>query len=651
MELLCIGLNHHTAPVGVRERFAVSPGRLAGEGRAVCGIEGVREVVVLSTCNRTEYYLACDARGVDERLVAALAASRGVGGSELAHLYQRRGGEVARHLFRVAGGLDSMVLGETEVFGQVKEAYAQALAAGLTGAALNRLFQRAFAVGKRLRRETSIQQGATSVGSVAVELAEKIFGRLNDSLVMVLGAGEVGRVTAQCLLSRGARSILVANRSFDRAAALAAEMGGEAVTFDQWPAVLERVDVVIASTGAPHAVMRRSQVEAVRRQRRYRPLFLIDIAVPRDIEPAVGEIEEVYLYDIDTLEQIAGEARARRHGQVAECERIIDEEVARLPLPAAAPPPGGSRPALRIGTRGSQLALAQAAIAEGTVAAAFPGMALTRHVIRTTGDRRTDVPPADPARHEAGLDRGAFVKELELALAAGTIDVAVHSLKDLPVLLDAGCELAAVLPRGPAGEVLVARAPGGLDGLADGAVVGTGSVRRARQLCWLRPGLRVADVRGNVPTRLAKLAAGEFDALLLAAAGLLRLGHPLERPFTVGGVTLHPELLDERRLLPAAGQGAIGLEIRRGDAAAAAVARAVNHEVTWLRVRAEREFLRLLGAGCSTPVGVSSELRCGRLVLAARVFSADGDAPRQGEVEALAGDPEGAARSLLDSLA
>jgi glutamyl-tRNA reductase len=239
----------------------------------------------------------------------------------------------AKHLCRVVSGLDSMVLGETEIFGQAKEAYRQALDAGATSGVLNRLFQRAFGVGKKVRTDTRIQEGATSVAGAAVELAEKIFGKLAGCRVIVIGAGEMSRQTAQALVSRGATSVFVTNRSFDKAEQLAAEMGGRAVHFDEWQAVLAGVDVVISSTSAPHPVVLPHHIESVRRVRKFRPLFLIDIAVPRDIDPACGDIEEVYLYDIDTLEQLADEARTRREKQIIECDRIIDEELKKLNLP------------------------------------------------------------------------------------------------------------------------------------------------------------------------------------------------------------------------------------------------------------------------------------------------------------------------------
>ncbi len=334
MELFCLGLNHRTAPVEVREKFAVGTPRLGQASADLAELAGAAEVVIVSTCNRTEYYLAAtdsaQSLGVLER---RLLERERLDGAVSSHFYRKTKADAAVHLCRVVSGLDSMMLGETEIFGQVKQAYHAAHAAGTTGGILNRLFQRAFGVGKKVRTETSIQEGATSVGNVAVDLAEKIFGHLKDSQVMILGAGEMCRITAQSLVSRGARSIFVTNRSFDRAEELAAEMGGTAVKFDDWEQVLEKVDVVISSTGAPHALIHREHVDKVRRARKFRPLFFIDIAVPRDIHPSVAEIEEVYLYDIDKLEHLANEGRARRQLQIEHCDQIIRDELAKLNLP------------------------------------------------------------------------------------------------------------------------------------------------------------------------------------------------------------------------------------------------------------------------------------------------------------------------------
>jgi glutamyl-tRNA reductase len=328
MELVCLGLNHRSAPVEVRERFSIPPTRLGERALELTRAAGIEESVVVSTCNRTEFYLAGESAG------AAVEALRGVvdtGSRD--HWYEARKSDAARHLCRVVGGLDSMVLGETEIFGQVKDAYRRAHAAGATSGVLNRLFQRAFSVGKKIRTETGIQEGATSVAGASVELAEKIFGKLKGCRVIVIGAGEMSRQTAQALVSRGASTVFVTNRSFERAEQLANDMGGRAVGFDDWQATLAGVDVVISSTSAPHHVVKPFHIEAVRRVRKFRPLFLIDIAVPRDIDPAVAEIEEVYLYDIDTLEHLAAEARERRQKQIDECTRIIDEQLEKLNLP------------------------------------------------------------------------------------------------------------------------------------------------------------------------------------------------------------------------------------------------------------------------------------------------------------------------------
>jgi glutamyl-tRNA reductase len=305
MEFVCLGVNHKTAPVEVRERFAVGTNMLGEAARQLLEMAVAHEGVVVSTCNRTEFYFVADD--------ASLALER-----------------LQSSLCKVVSGLDSMLLGETEIFGQVKQAYQAAHAAGATGSILNRLFQKVFSIGKKVRTQTSIQEGSTSIGNVAVELAEKIFGHLKNSEVMVLGAGEMSRLTAQALVSRGAKSIIVANRTHERAVELAEEMGGRAVRFDDWLEELKKVDVVISSTGAPHTIIHRNEVESLRRARKYRPLFMIDIAVPRDIEHSVGEIEEVYLYDIDALEQLAEEAKVRRVNQIIECERIIEAELLKI---------------------------------------------------------------------------------------------------------------------------------------------------------------------------------------------------------------------------------------------------------------------------------------------------------------------------------
>lgn len=331
MQFFCLGLNHHTAPVDVRERFAVAAERQAEVSKQITELSGVEESVVLSTCNRMEVY-ACaeDSVSAQKEVKRLLSGGTGVGADDEQHFYFHVAQEAALHLCRVVSGVNSMVLGETEIFGQVKQAYNAALQASATGSVLNKLFQKSFSVGKKVRTETTIQGGQTSVGSVAVDLAEKIFGNLKSSEVMVIGAGEMSYITAQRMMERGAKKIYVVNRSYDNALALAEKFDGEAVAFSDWEPVLAKVDVVVSSTGATDPVVLPEHVERVRGKRKYRPLFMIDIAMPRDIDPAVGEIEEVYVYDLDTLQTQADENRSVREEQVRLCEGIIEEEVEKL---------------------------------------------------------------------------------------------------------------------------------------------------------------------------------------------------------------------------------------------------------------------------------------------------------------------------------
>jgi glutamyl-tRNA reductase len=349
VSIFCLGVNHKTAPVEVRERLAISEHSVPNHLGEICAIDGVEEAVVLSTCNRVEIYGgASDPVAALDRLIAYLESHFAVAPGEV-EFYRHAGEAAAHHLFEVASGLDSMVLGETEIFGQVKKAYAIAQEQGRTARRMNKLFQQSFSVGKLVRSGTSIQQGSTSIGSAAVDLAEKIFGKLNDCRVMIIGAGEMSRTTAQSLLSRGARSIIVSNRSYDKAVELAAELKGEAVRFDAWETKLDHVDIIVSSTAAPHAVVHASAIRRVMERRRGHSLFLIDIAVPRDIEEEVNEIDNVYLYNIDQLQQIANEGKSRRERQIAVCRDLIAaflrekgiEALAGLPEGRGGPDPGG----------------------------------------------------------------------------------------------------------------------------------------------------------------------------------------------------------------------------------------------------------------------------------------------------------------------
>ena len=325
MSIFCLGVNHKTAPVEVRERLAFAEHSIPTHLKEIRGLTQIEEAVVLSTCNRVEIYGAANEPSVAlEGLIDYLVNRFEVTPGEV-EFYRKEAEEAAHHLFEVASGLDSMVLGETEIFGQIKKAYATAQSSGATSRRMNKLFQQSFSIGKLVRSSTRIQQGSTSVGSAAVDLAEKIFGQLDGCRVMIIGAGEMSRITAQSLRSRGASSIIVSNRSFDKAEELALELDGKAVKFDDWGGHLNEVDIVISSTGAPHAVVHKSAVEKALDDRRGHPLFLIDIAVPRDIEDEVNELDNVYLYNIDQLTRIANDGVARRERQIEVCRAVIHQ--------------------------------------------------------------------------------------------------------------------------------------------------------------------------------------------------------------------------------------------------------------------------------------------------------------------------------------
>jgi glutamyl-tRNA reductase len=332
MPILVLGLSHHSSSVELRERFAFPESRIPGALQTLRDSKAAEEAVILSTCNRVEIYVSTELQPRDgfNALQEFLLKEHDYREPLTEEIYRLNEPQSVQHLFRVASGIDSMVVGETEILGQLKQAYDLALKHGHTGARLNRTFQRAFNVAKHLRTNTSIQRGSVSVGSVAVELAEKIFNTLSERDVMVIGAGDTGEKTARALLSRGARSILVANRSYDKAVALAATLGGRAVQFSEWAREFSKVDIIISSTAAPHYVLDRIKLEPLMKLRRNRPLLLIDIAVPRDIEPEVNLMPDVYLYNIDDLQSIADQSMQQRKEEIGRCEEIIREKAVLL---------------------------------------------------------------------------------------------------------------------------------------------------------------------------------------------------------------------------------------------------------------------------------------------------------------------------------
>ena len=326
MNIFCFGISHHTANVEVRERFAIPDSALADSLMRLAQIRSVEEGVLLSTCNRTEFYIvSSDSQLAVEPLIHDFYGP--VETTEFQHLFRLPANPTIRHLFRVASGLESMVVGETEIFGQVKRAYEIAAKSGTTGRVLNRLFQKAFQVGKHVRSSTAITRGSVSIGSVAVDLAQQIFGNLAGSKIMVLGAGETSERTARSFQSRGAKQLFVSNRSYDKAVALAEAMGGRAIRFDDWEQEFRDLDILVSSTAAPHAVVTRAKIEPILRTRRDRPLFIIDLAIPRDVEPTVHELDDVYVYDLDSLRAIADRTIETRKKEMDGCDSLIEKHV------------------------------------------------------------------------------------------------------------------------------------------------------------------------------------------------------------------------------------------------------------------------------------------------------------------------------------
>jgi glutamyl-tRNA reductase len=333
MNVVVIGLSHHTSPVELRERFAFAESKIPLALAEMRNSGVASEGVILSTCNRVEIYAATalpPAKAFSE-LTEFLVRSVGAAFAPAAEaIYTLAEPHSLKHLFKVACGLDSMVLGETEILGQLKEAYTLAHSHKHTGSRLNKAFQRAFHVAKHVRTHTQIQRGSVSVASVAVELAEKIFSSLAERAALVIGAGEMSEKVARALVSRGIKRIVIAGRSLERAGLLAEEFGGHAIQFENWTSEFGNIDIAISSTSAPSYILDRAKLEPLMKLRKHRPLLLVDIAVPRDIDPAVNFLENVYLYNIDDLQAIADDYLKQRKEEIRSCEGIIDEKVKAL---------------------------------------------------------------------------------------------------------------------------------------------------------------------------------------------------------------------------------------------------------------------------------------------------------------------------------
>jgi glutamyl-tRNA reductase len=325
MQLAIVGVSHKTAPVEVRERLAFNNDALRLALTELVGRQNVREAIILSTCNRVEVM----AESPDDRLIREfLCEFHQIPADQVSkHLYSFKNAEAIRHVFRVAASLDSMMVGEPQILGQVKEAYRIAADAGTVGMHLSALMNRAFAVAKKVRSETGISQSAVSVSFAAVELARKIFGDLTGKTVMIIGASKMGELAAKHLKRNGVSSVLVTNRTFERAVELAKVFEGAAIPFEHFTDHMDRADIVISSTGAPHFIIGRTLAEHVIHRRKNKPMFFIDIAVPRDIDPSVNEIDNAFVYDIDDLQQVIDANLKERLKEASRAEQIIDTEV------------------------------------------------------------------------------------------------------------------------------------------------------------------------------------------------------------------------------------------------------------------------------------------------------------------------------------
>lgn len=327
MDLLCLGVNHRSAPVEVRERVAFGAPAIAEDLAKVRALPGVREVVLLSTCNRVELYAVGSEMQVVPELTAFLHARHDLPPGLLdPHLFTLTAEDAARHLFRVACSLDALVVGEPQILGQVKDAFRAALEARTLGPVLTRAFHRAFGVAKRVRTQTGIAQSAVSVSFAAVELARTIFGSLQGALCLLVGAGNMGELAARHFVQEGAE-LWLCNRSFERAQVLAQGFGGTARTLADLPMLLEKADVVLTSTAAPGFLVTPALLPAVMRARRYRPLFLVDIAVPRNVDPKCTDVENVYVYDVDDLARVVDKNKEKRQREAQRAEVLVTQEV------------------------------------------------------------------------------------------------------------------------------------------------------------------------------------------------------------------------------------------------------------------------------------------------------------------------------------
>jgi glutamyl-tRNA reductase len=453
-----VGLSHHTAPVSVREKVAVSEGTLAAALEGLRKLDPVEGALVVSTCNRVEVYATTvgDAPGAARAVRNFLAVQDpGVDG----HLYERHGPEAVRHLFRVASSLDSMVIGEPQILGQVKDAYAAAEAAGAVNPFLARAFKKAFGVAKRVRTETAIGKSAVSMSFAAVELGKKILGSLDGATVALVGAGKMSALAARHMQNAGCQKILVTNRSQPRGEALAAECGGEMWPWGDLGAVVAAADVVICSTAAPHAVITVDLVAAARKARRHRPLFFVDLAVPRDVDPRVNDLDDVYVYDVDDLDKVIDENRKARAEEALKAEALVAAEAQSFSVAAKE----GIGPVLRdLRLHGEEVARAEVERTLAKIGATLtPAQRQSIEAMARAVVNKLLHGPTTRLRRAAEEEDGRLIDAALELFAAEEGGRGKHEPREAPVVrLVAGGETEAVRPSGTDDAAPAAAAPG-----------------------------------------------------------------------------------------------------------------------------------------------------------------------------------------------
>ncbi|MFQ5866899.1 MAG: glutamyl-tRNA reductase [bacterium] len=550
MNLILIGISHKTAPLKIRERFAFSRKRLGEALSKLLEMESIDEAVILSTCNRVEIYTCINdmEMGQVELRNFLVNYHHLEENRNSKYLYLLKDKEAIKHLFRVASGLDSQVIGENQILGQVKSAYLQAKEMGTTNGLFNRLFQKASAVGKLVRTKTRISQGNLSIGKVALKMLEEFWQRLTGKKILIIGTGKIGELVTKYLKDREVSGVFIANRTYENACLLASKVGGKAVRFDRLKEELKEADIVISATASPHLIIKREIISEIMELRR-KTLVIMDLALPRDVDPEVKNVSNVILYNLDDLNSIIESNHKQRKEEAKRAEKIVEEETEKFVDNFGRSSMPHINSIIRIGTRPSPLALKQVGEIIALLKRINPHQKFEIIEIETTGDGDKET----PLEKLEGTD--FFTREIEQALINREIDLAVHSAKDLPESIPNGLTIAAISESVDSYDVLVSKRNLKLDELPYRARIGTSSLRRKTQLQAYRNDFKIVDIRGNIEERLRKLDNSDLDAIVIAAIGLVRLG--LEKrivqriPFDI----LQPHPL----------QGSLALEIREKD--------------------------------------------------------------------------------------